>query len=154
MKLFILHHPLNAGFGIFPLFVSPANTIRQYCLAGMIVFLGAALLSGRSEGALPAIAPRPVSPALAGIVPHLQSQVMVAGRHLAFNVDGFNIQRKRDIARQTRKLLSLAMALKTELEQSPGSSPSPGEMKKVRQIEKLARKVKQTMSMSPVGGPV
>jgi hypothetical protein len=68
------------------------------------------------------------------------------------NVDAYNARRRSLLASDSRKLLSLAVALKSELRENPGEELSPDELQKVKEIEKLARDVKTQMTLTP--GPV
>ena len=64
------------------------------------------------------------------------------------NIEAYNKKREKDIADASKKLLSLAIALKSDLDQDPDSGPSPSAMSKARQIEKLAHDVKETMKLN------
>jgi Tfp pilus assembly protein PilN len=66
------------------------------------------------------------------------------------NVDAYNARRRSLVANDSRKLLSLAVALKSELRENSGEPLSPDELQKVKEIEKLARDVKTQMTLSPV----
>ena len=79
---------------------------------------------------------------------------MTAEPRSRINVDGFNRQREKDIANDSRKLLSLAIALKAELDNSPDARLSPDAAGNARKIEKLAHDVKRKMQMAPLHGPI
>lgn len=65
-----------------------------------------------------------------------------------------NAERQKSIVSDTEKLLKLAQELKTEMETSNQKELTQGELRKLAEIEKLARNVKQKMSISFVGGPL
>src|SRR3569833_716485 len=54
------------------------------------------------------------------------------------NIEAYNKKREKDIADASKKLLSLAIALKSKQNQEPETNPTPKAMSKARQIEKLA----------------
>jgi len=87
----------------------------------------------------------------AGGLPGLDPQNEIEVSGFRINVDAFNAKRKLDIAKDSRKLLSLAIAVKSELDQAPHSL-SADTVKKLKQIEKLAHAVKEKMSLNP-GSP-
>jgi len=68
---------------------------------------------------------------------------------LKINIEAYNRKREKDIADDSRKLLSLAMALKLELEQNTSSSPAA--VSKAKQIEKLAHDMKENMKLNILG---
>ena len=65
-----------------------------------------------------------------------------------------NAERQRSIVSDTAKLLKLAQELNTEMETGNQKELTQGELRKLAEIEKLARNVKQKMSISFVGGPL
>lgn len=65
-----------------------------------------------------------------------------------------NAERQKSIVNDTEKLLKLAQELKTEIDIGNQSQLTLGELRKLAEIEKLARNVKQKMSISFVGGPL
>jgi hypothetical protein len=125
------------------------TTVRMVCLAAAVAF-GSGTHLAQSEEALllPAV---DMSPALrlAQPAPGVQAQMMMSGDVVKINVDGFNRQRERDIAKDSKKLLSLAIALKIELDRSPGDELSADAIVKAKEIEKLAKDVKEKMSLTP-----
>lgn len=66
------------------------------------------------------------------------------------NIEAYNRKREKDIADASRKLLSLAIALKSDLDHASSSEPSPNAVSKARQIEKLAHDVKEMMKINMV----
>jgi hypothetical protein len=82
------------------------------------------------------------------------AQVVVEGdMPEKINFEAYNRKRAKDIADDSNKLLSLAIELKTEVNSQPGSTLSPDEVKKLKEIEKLARRVKSSMTIN-LGGPI
>ena len=67
------------------------------------------------------------------------------------NIEAYNKKREKDIAAASRKLLSLAIALKTAVEHDSDSKMSPDTIKKAKEIEKLAHDVKENMKINLVG---
>lgn len=64
------------------------------------------------------------------------------------NFDAANIERKKQIADDSSKLLSLAIALKAELDNETGRTLSVHELRKADEIERLARNVKAKMELT------
>jgi hypothetical protein len=67
------------------------------------------------------------------------------------DIEAYNKKREKDIADASSKLLSLAIALKSDLDQDSSSEPSPSAVSKAKQIEKLAHDVKEAMKLNIVG---
>jgi hypothetical protein len=65
-----------------------------------------------------------------------------------------SIERQRSMASDTEKLLKLAQEVKSEVDKSNSDPLTPVELRKIGEIEKLARDVRQKMSISYVGNPV
>lgn len=70
---------------------------------------------------------------------------------IKINVEAYNKKREKDIAIASRKLLSLAISLKSDLEHESGNGSSADAVKKAREIEKLAHDVKETMRVNIIG---
>ena len=68
---------------------------------------------------------------------------------LKINIEAYNKKREKDIADDSRKLLSLAIALNSDLEQNSISGPEAAS--KAKQIEKLAHDVKENMKLNILG---
>ncbi len=64
-----------------------------------------------------------------------------------------NADRQKSLVSDTAKLLKLAQELNKEVENSNLETLTPVELRKIADIEKLARNVKQKMSISYSGGP-
>lgn len=70
---------------------------------------------------------------------------------MKINIEAYNRKREKDIADDSKKLLSLAIALKSDLEQDSGQGPSPRAISKANEIQKLAHDVKENMKLSIIG---
>lgn len=117
-------------------------------------WLGVAVLSGGSNSVLLPARGELVDPAemaWAGSGLDGQAVVEMEDTPIKINIEAYNKKRERDIAEDSGKLLSLAIELKTELNSESGSELSPDAVRKVKEIEKLAHKVKQTMTINMVG---
>jgi hypothetical protein len=68
-------------------------------------------------------------------------------------VNALNAERQKALVSDTEKLLKLAQELNAEIETESPESLNSGQMRKISNIEKLARNVKQKMSESVVSGP-
>lgn len=86
--------------------------------------------------------------------PGLEAQILVNTPTLTINVEAFNKLREKAIANDSRKLVSLAIALKMELNHDSDTKLSSDAVKKAKEIEKLARDVKQRMCFNPSTGPI
>jgi hypothetical protein len=78
-------------------------------------------------------------------------QVVVGLGDVKINIEAYNKKREKDIADASGKLLTLAIALKAELEHDPASDASPTTVLKAKEIQKLAREVKEMMKLNMVG---
>lgn len=76
-------------------------------------------------------------------------QAAMSGHTFAISSNAFNSMREKEIAKDTAKLLQLAIALKTELNSDSGSEPSAAALAKASEIEKLAKHVKSKMTINP-----
>jgi hypothetical protein len=74
--------------------------------------------------------------------------VFAAKRMRALNAD-----RQKSMVTDADKLLKLARQLDTEIASNPTDELTPEEMRKLAEIEKLARSVKTKMAQSFGGGP-
>ena len=77
-------------------------------------------------------------------------QIAIGLRDVKLNIEAYNKKREKDIADDSRKLLSLAIALNADLERSSGSALSSDTINKAKQIEKLAHDVKENMRINLV----
>jgi hypothetical protein len=65
-----------------------------------------------------------------------------------------NVERQKSMIADTNKLVKLAGELNAELAGAHAESLNPDQLRKVAEIEKLARNIKEKMSMSVRGIPV
>ncbi len=155
MQLLYRKPPHSVGFGRNSTrsFLSQHSHLKLLCLAATLWLICGAI-SGRSRAnpmSLRDFGPADLNRARIATIPH--AQVRVAGRS-RFDVDGFNRQREKDIANDSTKLLSLALALKSELDNGPDGRHSSDAANKAEKIEKLARDVKRKMQIAPRPGPI
>ena len=71
----------------------------------------------------------------------------------ARQIQSLNAERQKSMVSDTDKLVRLAKELNAEVEKSNPEQLTQVELRKLADIEKLARSVKQKMSVSFVGGP-
>jgi hypothetical protein len=83
----------------------------------------------------------------ANLLPGGSDPMPIGEKSIRLNVDAYNKARKKEIADDTTKLLSLAIALKAELDHS-GQAPLADAVRKANQIEKLARRVRKKMNIA------
>jgi DNA-binding transcriptional regulator GbsR (MarR family) len=65
------------------------------------------------------------------------------------DLSAFNQARKNEIAKDSEKLLALTAALKAELDSDSSKAQSEDVAQKIKEIEKLAHKVKERMLADP-----
>lgn len=128
--------------------------VRVVCLAAFGSLSFATYLA-RSEDALtfpvdPGLSPPALANPIGGIHPQMVSDQQI----VQIKIEGFNKKRERDIANDSEKLLSLAVALKAEIDESDGRDRSDDAAAKAKEIERLARHVKSQMLLSPALGPI
>lgn len=130
------------------------STVKIHSLMAILLLVGAAN-SGRSDDTL--VNPSSFGAAywtLANGGSGTNAQIVISGGRFRINIEGFNRQRDIEIAKDSRKLLLLAIALQAELDRNPGSEGSSSVVRKVRAIETLARAVKRKMQMTRLPGPL
>jgi hypothetical protein len=64
-----------------------------------------------------------------------------------------NTERQKSLVSDTEKLVKLAQQLNSEIAASHADTLTPSQLREVENIEKLARNVREKMSISLVGGP-
>jgi hypothetical protein len=79
----------------------------------------------------------------------LAAQSVFSVQGFRINAATYNRERQKVIARDSKKLLSLVVQVKSELDQTSDRGPSSEAIRKMGEIEKLARSVKEKMSISP-----
>lgn len=72
---------------------------------------------------------------------------------LARRMRALNLERQKSMVSDTERLLKLAQELNSEIDKSNLEALTAVQLRKIGEIEKLARNVKQKMSISFVGGP-
>ncbi|HTB96009.1 MAG TPA: hypothetical protein VK716_03305 [Terracidiphilus sp.] len=78
-----------------------------------------------------------------------QDPVFVAKQLRALNAD-----RQKSMVSDTNRLVQLARELNAEAGNEAGEASMPDRFRKLAEIEKLARNVKQKMSFAGAGGPI
>lgn len=82
-------------------------------------------------------------------LPNVNDQMrMREKKKIQQNFDAANFARKKQIADDSSKLITLAIALKAELDNNSNDTLSANEMRKVAEIERLARDVKEKMKLT------
>ena len=79
---------------------------------------------------------------------------MLREHSLGINLNAFNQERRKEIAKDSEKLLALTTALKSELDMDPNRARSDDVVRKVKEIEKLAHQVKTKMLADPTPSPL
>jgi len=130
---------------LIPKFSANAALLAAVALAGIVVTGRSAGLQGPSpdNGEAPSLNPAADSAQIEAHSPGFHTPV---GR---IDLNAFNRDRKKAIAKDSEKLLGLTEALKTELDSDPGFIESRDFAQKVKEIEKLAHKVKNKMLEDP-----
>lgn len=80
----------------------------------------------------------------------MDGQVSIGLGDAKINIEAYNKKRVKDIAEDSRKLLSLAQSLELDLKLAPGAATRPNSIRKADEIEKLARDVKESMKLNLV----
>lgn len=121
---------------------------RAVCLAAMVSLGFAAGLAG-AQGVYMSKAQTLASAGrLSARDDGIEAQVLSSTPALSLNPEAFSKVREKAITNDSQELLRLAIALKAEIDQSPGAQPSADAIEKVREIEKLAKDVKKRMAVS------
>lgn len=76
------------------------------------------------------------------------NQIRMRDRKIKRDFDAINLQRRKLIAEDSAKLLTLAIALKVRVDGNADRKPSENELRKVDGIEKLAHNVKKAMELT------
>jgi hypothetical protein len=64
------------------------------------------------------------------------------------NFDAANLERKKQIADDSTKLITLAIALRAEVDNNSNNTLSANEVRKADEIEKLARDIREKMKLT------
>ena len=122
------------------------KTARGACLSFVVVILGSVVAEPAGQQPAPnQIAQQPRNP-FDGFGSN--DPVLAARQMRALNAD-----RQKSLVADTEKLLKLAQDLNSEIETSNQDVLTQVQLRKIADIEKLARNVKQKMSISFAGGP-
>lgn len=146
------HAPQSLQNTFSPAVACVARIVTMSCVFLCMLWLGVRLYSAVAHAML-----RPVGEDLAPGIELAQSgltegQNTVTGiGGMRINIEAYNKKREKDIADASGKLLSLAIALRAELERDPSSKASPNTVRKAHEIEKLAHDVKEMMKINMVG---
>lgn len=120
------------------------------CIAAMTFLTGAAN-PGQGPGTQPpSLNPdRPYLLPDANRLPNVNDQMRMRERKkMQQNFDAANLERRKQIADDSTKLVTLAIALKAEMDNNSSDTLSANEVRKAEEIEKLARDVKEKMKLT------
>lgn len=132
-----------------------SHIVRNLCLeaVSLAVLTATVILIQESRNGETSLPSDSVEPAAIGATAGLSdAQYSVRESRIGdpFSADAFNADRNRKIAKDTSRLLALALALRSELlNRSPTGPQGEDAIKKAREIEKLADKVKDAMRINP-----
>jgi len=87
---------------------------------------------------------------LAWAAPAMDGQVSIGLGEVKINIEAYNKKRAKDIAEESRKLVSLAQSLQLDLQLAPGSDLRPNSIRKADEIQKLAHDLKESMRLNLV----
>ena len=87
---------------------------------------------------------------LAWAAPEMDGQISIGLGDVKINIEAYNKKRTKDIAEQSRKLVSLAQSLQLGLPLAPGSDLRPNSIRKADEIQKLAHDLKEAMKLNLV----
>ena len=115
------------------------------CLAALIVLAGPA--NSRQDNFHQA--PNSGIPPEANSLPNENDQMRMREQKTAKqNFDAINLVRKKQIAEDSNNLVTVAMALKAEVDSTTTKKFSPNALHKAERIERLAHDVKQKMQLT------
>jgi hypothetical protein len=82
-------------------------------------------------------------------LPNVNDQMRMREKKIAKqNFDAINLLRKKQISEDSNNLVTLAMALKAEVERTKSRELSPSALRKADGIERLAHNVKEMMQLT------
>ena len=130
---------------------------RRIAVAGGLAILGAlALLTGAASPGQESQSPNPDIPYLmpdANRLPDANDQMkMRQQKSKQVSFEAANTERKKELADDSAKLLTLAIALKAEVDKTNKDMLSLNVIRKADEIEKLAHNVKEKMKVTVGGG--
>lgn len=122
-------------------------------LIGLPALASVALFAGAAGQQAPSLNPdKPILLPEANRLPDVNDQMMMRQQNAKQkNFEAANAERKKEISDESAKLLTLAMALKAEVDKTNKDMLSLNVIRKADEIEKLARSVKDKMKLT-VGG--
>lgn len=132
----------------------PQARRSTFVAAGGLMLLAAiALLAGAAPGQQPSLNPdKPYLLPEANRLPDANDQLKMRNRdQKQQSFDAANAERKKQLSDDSTKLLTLAMALKAEVDKTNKDMLSLNVIRKADEIEKLAHNVKEKMKLT-VGG--
>ena len=130
---------------------SPTNRSLVVVAAGAFA-LCLALMAGAAQQAPPGSPDRPYLLPEANRLPDANEQMKMREKaSKEQNFEAANAERRKQIADESTKLLTLAMALKAEVDKTNKDTLSLNVIRKADEIEKLAHNVKEKMKLT-VGG--
>jgi nitric oxide reductase activation protein len=128
---------------------------RLVAAAGFMAIAALAMLTGAAQPALQAPSQNPDKPYLlpeANRLPDANEQMKMRDKQATQqSFDEANAERKKQLSEDSAKLLSLAMALKVEVDKTNKDLLSLNVIRRADEIEKLAHNVKEKMKLT-VGG--
>jgi hypothetical protein len=126
--------------------------VRRLLWSGLAAFAVLAATFSVTYGQAPGQSPNPHRPILmpeANRPPDANQQMaMHEQQDKKANFEAANVERKRQIADDSARLLKLATDLKTEVDKTSKDTLSLGVIRKAEEIEKLARTVKEKMKLT------
>ncbi|HXS75425.1 MAG TPA: hypothetical protein VN753_04550 [Terracidiphilus sp.] len=120
-------------------------------LGGVLCLSASMYLIGSQESLTPGTDDLRPGAELAWVSPGVDGQISIGFVDTRVNIEAYNKKRVKEIAEDCRKLLSLAMSLRAEVEQGADSDASPNTIRKADEIEKLAHNLKETMKLNIIG---
>lgn len=138
--------------GISPAISCAARILTISCAFLCMLWLGVRVYAAVTHAMLTPVGedPRP-GVELAWSDPQMGGQIVRGDGDVRINVEAYNKKREKDIADASGKLLTLAIALRAELERDPSAEGSPNMVRKANEIQKLAHDVKEMMKINMVG---
>ncbi len=128
----------------------PTRNAMIIAVGASVVFI--ALLAGSAQQAPPGSPDRPYLLPEANRLPDANEQMKMREKaSKEQNFEAANAERRKQIADESTKLLTLAMALKAEVDKTNKDTLSLNVIRKADEIEKLAHNVKEKMKLT-VGG--
>ena len=140
------------GKGVSPAIACAARIVTISCAFLCMLWLGVRVYSAVAHAVL-----RPVGEELGPGVELARSglgegqNIVTTSNDVKINIEAYNKKREKDIAEASGKLLTLAIALRAELERDPSAQGSPNTVRKANEIQKLAHDVKEMMKINMAG---